>query len=83
MLLDFKKIHSLCAFNNYTYDESSKNTTIYSLVLSSNFGLKGHKLFEHKINSIYIYIRAVCTESKFRAVTICVVTWVYRTCMVE
>ena len=37
ILLDFKKIHPLCAVNIYKYDKSSKNTTIYSVILSYRF----------------------------------------------
>ena len=31
--LDFKKIHPFCAVNSYNYDKSSKNTTMYSVIL--------------------------------------------------
>jgi len=37
MLLDFKKIHPFCVFNNYKHDKSTKNTTIYSVILSYKF----------------------------------------------
>jgi hypothetical protein len=37
MLLDFKKIRPLCAIDIYKYDKSSKNTTIYSVILSYRF----------------------------------------------
>jgi len=62
MLLDSKKIHSLCAFNNYKYEKSRK-TQFILLFLATSFGLEGHKEFEHKINRFYIYIRFVLNLS--------------------
>jgi hypothetical protein len=63
MPLDFKIIYHFCAFNNYKYDKSSKNTTIYSLFSATS--LKGHNQFEHKIKRIYIYI------------CVCIYTYIY------
>jgi len=37
MLLNSKKIRPFCAIDIYRYDKSSKNTTIYSVVLTYMF----------------------------------------------
>jgi hypothetical protein len=37
MLLDFKKIYPFRVFNSYKYDKSSRNITIYSVILSYKF----------------------------------------------
>ena len=54
MFLDFKKIHPLCAFNNYKYDKTSKTQQLILLFSATSFDLKGHDQFEHKIKRFNI-----------------------------